>query len=95
MMGYAEPPADLARGAELAELRTGDLARQADDGLWEVVGRLGRHAKLFGLRLDLDRLEHLLAAEGRPARVLVRGDRLWACTARPRSVERTSRPCWR
>ena len=39
MMGYAETAADLARGPELTELRTGDLARQADDGLWEIVGR--------------------------------------------------------
>ena len=69
MMGYAESPADLARGAELTELRTGDLARQADDGLWELVGRLGRHAKLFGLRLDLDRVESVLHDQGLPARV--------------------------
>ena len=91
MMGYAESPADLARGAELVELRTGDLARQADDGLWEVVGRLGRHAKLFGLRLDLDRIENLLAEHGRPARVLVRSEHLWVFTDRPRSVEPTLR----
>jgi acyl-CoA synthetase (AMP-forming)/AMP-acid ligase II/peptidoglycan/LPS O-acetylase OafA/YrhL len=71
MMGYAESPQDLARGAELTELHTGDLARQADDGLWEVRGRLDRTAKLFGLRLDLARLERaapapvvLLAAQG-------------------------------
>ncbi len=60
MMGYAESTADLARGAELHELRTGDLGRQHDDGLWEVTGRLGRHAKVLGLRLDLDRLESLI-----------------------------------
>jgi acyl-coenzyme A synthetase/AMP-(fatty) acid ligase len=57
MMGYAESVDDLARGAELTELRTGDLARQTDDGLWEVCGRLDRTAKVFGLRLDLARLE--------------------------------------
>ena len=91
MMGYAERPADLARGPELTELRTGDLARQADDGLWEIVGRLGRQTKLFGLRLDLDRVERLLLERGRPARVLVHDDRLWVFTSRPRSVERTRR----
>jgi acyl-CoA synthetase (AMP-forming)/AMP-acid ligase II len=91
MMGYAESPADLARGAELAELRTGDLARQADDGLWELVGRMGRHAKLFGLRLDLDRIESVALDQGLPARVLVRDEHLWAFTDRPRSVERTRR----
>jgi hypothetical protein len=89
MMGYAETPTDLARGAELTELRTGDLARQADDGLWEIVGRLGRHAKLFGLRLDLDRIESVLEREGRPARVLVHDEHLWVFTDRPRAVERT------
>jgi acyl-CoA synthetase (AMP-forming)/AMP-acid ligase II len=91
MMGYAEAPADLARGAELTELRTGDLARQADDGLWEIVGRLGRQAKLFGLRLDLDRIESALAGQGRTARVLVHDEHLWAFTDRPRSVDRTRR----
>ncbi len=89
MMGYAESPADLSRGAELTELRTGDLARQADDGLWELVGRLGRHAKLFGLRLDLDGLERLLADDEVPARLVVRGEQLWAFTSRTRELERT------
>ncbi len=56
MLGYAESPADLARGREVAALRTGDLVRRTADGL-EVVGRLGRLAKVFGLRIDLDRVE--------------------------------------
>jgi acyl-CoA synthetase (AMP-forming)/AMP-acid ligase II len=89
MMGYAETPADLALGSTLSELHTGDLARQADDGLWEIVGRLGRQAKLFGLRLDLDHVERALADVGRPARLVVRGDRLWAFVDRPRVVDRT------
>ncbi|HXH80540.1 AMP-binding protein [Nocardioides sp.] len=57
MMGYAHTAADLARGAETTALHTGDLARQTDDGLWEICGRLDRHAKVLGLRLDLARLE--------------------------------------
>jgi acyl-coenzyme A synthetase/AMP-(fatty) acid ligase len=64
MMGYATSVEDLQRGAELVELRTGDLARRGPDGLFEVVGRVGRIAKLYGLRLDLDHLERLLAADG-------------------------------
>ena len=91
MMGYALEPADLARGAEVTQLRTGDLGRRRDDGLWEITGRLGRQAKLFGLRLDLDRVERLLAERGRPARVLAHGERLWVFTDRPRAVERTRR----
>lgn len=75
MMGYAREPGDLARGPELTELRTGDLARQGDDGLWEVCGRLDRHAKVFGLRLDLGRLEERL---GTRAALVTAGDSLHA-----------------
>lgn len=60
MMGYAHGASDLALGPELSELRTGDLARRNDDGLFEVVGRRSRFAKLFGQRIDLDRAETLL-----------------------------------
>jgi len=91
MMGYALEPADLARGAEVTELRTGDLGRQRDNGLWEIMGRLGRQAKLFGLRLDLDRVERMLGERGRAARVLTHDDRLWVFTDRPRALERTRR----
>lgn len=64
MLGYADRPADLSRGACLDRLRTGDLARRDADGLYEIVGRRSRFAKLFGLRLDLDHLEALLDAAG-------------------------------
>lgn len=67
MMGYAAAPADLPRGAELAELRTGDLGRIAEDGLVEIVGRRARFAKLFGQRIDLDRVQMLLALGGHEA----------------------------
>lgn len=70
MLGYAESSADLALGREVDELRTGDLARETD-GLFEVVGRLNRHGKVFGLRLDLDGLErHLQVEADRRARVV-------------------------
>ena len=73
MLGYAESPADLARGREVDELRTGDLAREVD-GLFEVVGRRNRLGKVFGLRLDLDGLErHLRAEVDRHARVVATG----------------------
>ncbi|MDP9406513.1 MAG: AMP-binding protein, partial [Actinomycetota bacterium] len=64
MMGYAEGPADLHLPAQLDELRTGDLARQADDGLYEVVGRRNRIAKVYGVRIDLQHLEAVLAGQG-------------------------------
>lgn len=57
MMGYASRSDDLARGHELQELHTGDLGRENDDGLFEVVGRRSRFAKVFGLRLDLEEIE--------------------------------------
>ena len=77
MMGYAESRADLARGAELAELRTGDLARVTDAGLFQVLGRLDRHAKVLGHRVDLDRVEAAVASGGDAVRLVARPERLW------------------
>ncbi|WP_447007807.1 AMP-binding protein [Saccharothrix isguenensis] len=64
MLGYAHRPADLALGRTTGELRTGDLARRTPEGLYEVIGRKNRFVKLFGLRIDLDRVERVLAEEG-------------------------------
>ncbi len=69
MLGYATSAADLGLGRTVHELRTGDLGRQRDDGLFEVVGRCSRIAKVFGLRIDLDRVERCLLAEGTVAAV--------------------------
>jgi acyl-CoA synthetase (AMP-forming)/AMP-acid ligase II len=66
MLGYAHGPDDLALGRTVRELRTGDLARRTDDGLFEVAGRRSRFVKPFGLRVDLDRVEALLAEAGTP-----------------------------
>lgn len=76
MLGYAEVPADLARGAEHDALRTGDLARRTPAGLFEIVGRAKRFAKVFGLRVDLDHVERSLAAQGIHAVVADGGDRV-------------------
>ncbi len=68
MLGYAETPDDLALGDALGgELRTGDLARITDEGLFEVVGRRSRFAKVFGLRIDLQRVDSALAERGSTA----------------------------
>ncbi|MFF6782599.1 AMP-binding protein [Streptomyces sp. NPDC012510] len=64
MLGYAESPADLARGRTVEELRTGDIARRAPDGLYEIVGRHGRFAKIVGLRIDPQRVEAILERHG-------------------------------
>ncbi|EID81309.1 2-succinylbenzoate--CoA ligase [Rhodococcus sp. T7] len=65
MLGYAHTPDDLRLGDTLGgELRTGDLARQTGDALYEVVGRRSRFAKVFGLRIDLQHVESALAQHG-------------------------------
>jgi acyl-CoA synthetase (AMP-forming)/AMP-acid ligase II/acyl carrier protein len=64
MMGYATTRADLARGPELDELRTGDLASRDAGGFYRIVGRMKRFAKLFGLRISLDDVEARLDSMG-------------------------------
>jgi acyl-CoA synthetase (AMP-forming)/AMP-acid ligase II len=62
MLGYAHSPADLALGRTVDHLKTGDLARRTPEGLYELIGRKSRFLKLFGLRVDLDQVERVLAA---------------------------------
>ena len=76
MLGYAERPADLALGRTVTALRTGDVGRQREDGLFEVVGRRSRFAKVFGLRVDLDQVERVLAREGLVVAAADGGNRL-------------------
>jgi acyl-CoA synthetase (AMP-forming)/AMP-acid ligase II len=64
MLGYAGSPDDLAAGRTIHELRTGDLARQHPAGVYEVVGRRSRFVKIVGLRVDLGRVERMLADLG-------------------------------
>ncbi len=87
MLGYAETPADLGLGRTVEELRTGDLARQHEDGLFELVGRSSRFAKLFGLRVDLDRVETLTAEQGVALRVVEHEGRLHAFVTTHRDLE--------
>lgn len=67
MMGYAETRADLARGAELTELRTGDVAAFTSSGHLRIAGRLSRFVKLNGLRISLDDVEEFLEQAGHKA----------------------------
>jgi len=64
MLGYATDRAHLALGRTVEVLRTGDLARRAPDGLFEIVGRTSRFAKIAGLRIDLDDVEAGLREAG-------------------------------
>jgi acyl-CoA synthetase (AMP-forming)/AMP-acid ligase II len=88
MMGYAHGPADLATGPTLDALRTGDLARRGSNGLYEVVGRISRFVKLYGLRIDLQRVEGALCAAGVTA-ICTDGDGVLvvAATDRPRGCD--------
>lgn len=57
MLGYAQDREGLCRGDELGGvLDTGD-AGYLDGDVLTVTGRIGRIAKLFGLRFDLDEVE--------------------------------------
>lgn len=76
MMGYAHGPGDLVLDAGPDVLRTGDIARRGADGLYEVVGRRSRFVKIYGLRIDLQRLETSLRDAGIPALCTDSGDRL-------------------
>ena len=64
MMGYAHGPADLALGKTVDTLHTGDIASRGPDGLYEVIGRSSRFVKLYGLRIDLQRVEATLREHG-------------------------------
>lgn len=62
MMGYAETAADLARGDDLGGvLHTGDGGRLDADGYLWLGGRMSRIGKAFGVRANLDAVEHLVA----------------------------------
>lgn len=76
MMGYATGRADLAKGAEVEVLSTGDLARTNDAGLFEIVGRKSRFLKMFGLRISLDAVEGFVSSSGRRAAATGTDDQL-------------------
>ncbi|WFU48585.1 non-ribosomal peptide synthetase [Sinorhizobium terangae] len=70
MMGYASSRADLARGCDFAELRTGDLATKDADGFFRIIGRTKRISKIAGLRIAHDSLEVTLERRGVTAAVV-------------------------
>jgi len=60
MMGYANKQADLVLGQGSPILHTGDLGYRDEDGFFYITGRKQRFAKLSGVRINLDDVEHWL-----------------------------------
>lgn len=81
MLGYAEAPDHLARGAEVDELRTGDLGHRDADGCFWITGRAKRFVKVFGHRVSLDDVEAALRRNGHDAGVVGRDDQLQVALA--------------
>ena len=60
-LGYAESGKDLILGDERNKrLETGDLAKFDSDGYFTIVGRKKRFLKMFGKRINLQEVEHIL-----------------------------------
>lgn len=60
-MGYALCKEDLMKGDENhGVMHTGDIARRDEDGCYFIIGRMKRFLKIFGLRIGLDEVEHLV-----------------------------------
>ena len=68
MLGYADSPADLALPRTVERLRTGDLGRRTEAGVYEVTGRSSRFTKVLGHRIDLDQVERGLRLGGHDVR---------------------------
>lgn len=64
-LGYAETRKDLSLGDTLkGVLRTGDIARQDEDGFFYIQGRKHRFIKMHGVRIGLDSVEDWLVRNG-------------------------------
>lgn len=81
MMGYATTSADLAKPQGSDILKTGDLARRLSNGGFEIVGRMSRFVKVFGLRISLDEVEKTLSEKAIDAACVAKGDTLYVVLA--------------
>ena len=60
-LGYALCGDDLIKGDENGGvLYTGDIVHRDAEGYYFIVGRMNRFLKIFGLRIGLDEVEHLI-----------------------------------
>jgi acyl-CoA synthetase (AMP-forming)/AMP-acid ligase II len=69
MMGYALNSNALAIQEDIPLLKTGDLAVQIQDGIFEITGRLSRFAKPMGFRVNLNEIKEWLFERGINAEV--------------------------
>ncbi|MDX8446082.1 AMP-binding protein [Mesorhizobium captivum] len=91
MMGYGAQRRDLARGAEVETLNTGDIAVQDEHGFFRIVGRKSRFAKIAGLRIGFDIMEQALERAGIDAAVVGDDRGLQAYVIGAGSVRRAQR----
>lgn len=91
MLGYAESVEDLNKGRTIDALRTGDLARRNEAGLYEIVGRRSRFVKPFGRRIDLDHLQRALDERGTPVAVTGDDTRIVVAGASPSELAQAKR----
>lgn len=60
-LGYAQCGEDLIKGDERnGKLETGDLAKFDEENFYTIVGRKKRFLKMFGKRINLQEVEHIL-----------------------------------
>lgn len=86
MLGYALCRADLAKGREVFELHTGDLASRTASGNYRIVGRLKRFAKLYGKRLNLQDAEIFVRDRGIACAITSDDRKLFVAVASPEAV---------
>ncbi|MBY5351901.1 AMP-binding protein [Rhizobium leguminosarum] len=91
MMGYGTDRSELARGAEVTALHTGDIAMRDEQGFFRIVGRKSRFAKVAGLRIGFDIMEQVLAEEGIAAALVGDDEGLQAHVTDARVAERVRR----
>lgn len=63
-LGYAVSRTDLTKGDENhGILHTGDIVHRDAEGYYFIIGRMKRFLKIFGLRIGLDEIEHLIKSK--------------------------------
>ena len=74
-LGYSTTYDDLHKGDEnKGKLNTGDLAYEDKDQFYYIVGRIRRFIKLFGHRINLDDLEHILRDKCKDINIFCKGN---------------------